>query len=162
MVYGELRQMAAGLLQHESTRGTLNTTALVHEAYLRLGGARGLSVPSRRYFFGAAAQAMRRVLVDRAREAKARKRGAALVDLDINAIPAESLSGLTDLDDALQRLSRVDPRQAQVVELRFFGGLSSPEAAEVLGISEATVKRDWVMARAWLKGELASPNLKRI
>jgi RNA polymerase sigma factor (TIGR02999 family) len=159
LVYNELRSMAASLLRREAPGHTLQASALVHEAYLRLGGAGGIDVPQRAYFFGAAARAMRRVLVDHARRKNAQRRQASQrrdVQIEeINAVfkgphPAD----LCDVDSAIERLAKLDPRQAQVVEMRFFAGLSSHETADALGVSQATVKRDWAMARAWLKGEL--------
>ena len=159
LVYNELRRMASGLLRSEARGHTLQTSALVHEAYLRMGGGQGIDAPNRAYFFSAAARGMRRVLVDHARRKHAQRRDAGeRIAFNVEEIQA-AIAGphpadLCDVDEALNRLAKLDPRQAQIVELRFFGGLSSPETAEALGISEATVKRDWVMARAWLKGEL--------
>ena len=157
LAYDELRRMASGLLRREAPGHTLQTSALVHEAYLRLGGGRPIAAPNRRYFFASAARAMRRVLVDHARRKHAERRdGGQRIDLDDAGLAATQNShDMLALNSALTRLSNLDPRQAQVVELRFFGGLSVEETAEALGVSEKTVKRDWAMARAWLKGELA-------
>ena len=158
LVYDELRGMASSFLQREQPGHTLQTTALVHEAYLRLAGTDVVHSPSRGYFFGSAARAMRRILIDHARRKQAARRDGGLrIDLDAARIglgSEESVHDLLAVDQALDRLAALDPRQAQVVELRFFGGLSIEEAAVALDVSEPTVKRDWTMARAWLKGEL--------
>jgi RNA polymerase sigma factor (TIGR02999 family) len=154
-VYRELRTMAASQLRRERRGHTLQPTALVHEAYLRLFDQR-TDWKSRAHFFGIAAQQMRRILLDSARRRSARKRGqgAGMLTLDIAAQGEAPAFNVAALDDALNTLARVDSRQARIVELRYFGGLDNEEIAEVLGISPATVKRDWTMARAWLFGQL--------
>lgn len=172
LVYEELRRMAEQHLRRERSAHTLQRTALVHEAFLRLADQKHVTWRSRAQFFGLASQMMRRILVDYARRRNAAKRGEDPVRVDLEDVihgrggGAEQdlqlqLSGVeSDLDfdrfdDVLQRLEQLDPRQGKLVELRFFGGLSLEEAAEVLGVSLATVKRDWVFARAWLQRELA-------
>jgi RNA polymerase sigma-70 factor, ECF subfamily len=153
LVYRELRRRAAGYLRHERRGHTVQPTALVHEAYLRLAGGNQIGWQSRAHFFGMAAQAMRRILVDHARAHQAAKRpGAALrVTLDdrIGAVQPRDCELLL-LDRALGELTRRDARQGQFVELRYFGGLSEQEVGEVLGLSRATVTREWQTARAWL------------
>lgn len=166
LVYEELRKLAASHLKSERGNHTLQATALVHEAYLRLVGQRSVSWASRAHFYGISAQMMRRVLVDHARKRQASKRSPGAVFLDLGEESA-SASGVPDrmpelllLDQALTELERLDPRQAKVVELRFFAGLSVEETAEVAGISTATVKREWKTARAFLRHEIgleASP-----
>ena len=160
LVYRELRRQAAGYLRKERAGHTLQPTALVHEAYLRLIDQRDVRWQNRAHFFGVAAQAMRRILVDHARGRRRVKRGGAdrRVTLTDAALIAEQRSvDLIDLDGALERLAALDPRQCRVVELRYFGGLSVEETAEALDISPATVKREWAMARAWLSAELNPP-----
>jgi RNA polymerase sigma factor (TIGR02999 family) len=151
-VYGELRKMAAAGMRRERGGHTLQPTALVNEAYLRLSPGSG-TWENRRHFFGAAAQAMRRILVDHARLKQAEKRGAGLEritlsDLDVSA-PETDLDVLA-VNDALERLAEEDPRLSEVVNLRFFVGMSIEDTARALDTSPATVKRDWVFARAWL------------
>jgi RNA polymerase sigma-70 factor (ECF subfamily) len=153
LIYRELRTRAAQYLRRERQDHTLEPTALVHEAYLRLVDKPDLSWQNRAQFFAFAARVMRQVLVDHAREHGADKRGGAWIRVDLD--PAASSEAARDvdlilLDQSLAELATLDEQQAQIVELRFFGGLSIEEAAEVLGISPATVKRDWSMARAWL------------
>jgi len=158
LVYAELRQIAGRHMRHERPDHTLQPTALVHEAFLRMVGSATLSAQDRTHFLRTASQAMRRVLVDHARARNAAKRGGALhVTLD-EAIAGqqESPVDMLALDDALTRLGAAEPRWAQVVELRFFAGLEVPEVAAALGISPATVKRDWQFARAWLSRELGT------
>lgn len=158
LVYDELRRMAHNLMRAEGDARTLDTTALVHEAYLKLAGNQELPARGRRYFFGAAARAMRQVLVDEARRRGAAMRGAGARPLALDAIDVASPAtdaGLVELDQALDRLARVYPRQARVVECRFFAGLSVEETAETLDLSPRTVKRDWSLAEAWLYRELA-------
>jgi len=153
LVYADLRQIAARHMRRERHGHTLDVTGLVHEAFLRLAGQRATSWENRHQFFSVAARLMRRVLVDHARRRQAIKRGAApaVVSLDDEgAFPEPSAWALTALDDALADLAALDPRKSQVVELRFFGGLSVEETAEVLALSPATVKREWTFARAWL------------
>jgi len=157
LVYREMRQLAAYLLRSERSEHTLQPTALVHEAYLRLTGDRSASWQNRAHFFAVAAQTMRHILVDHARKVNAGKRRGAKVSLDSALLYSpEHAPELLELDEALTRLAGWDARQSQVVELRFFGGLTEEETARVLGISTRTVKRDWSMARAWLYGELSA------
>jgi len=156
LIYDELRRLAAYYIRSERPDHTLQATALVHEAYIKLVG-QDIDWQSRAHFFAVAAQVMRRVLVDYARAAKADKRAGKLhrIPLESALVYAEEQSGeLIALDEALERLGQWDPRQSRIVELRFFAGLSVEETAEVLGISTRTVKRDWSMARAWLYSEL--------
>ena len=157
LVYDELRQMARRQLAREYRQHTLNTTGLVHEAYLKLVDPASAPVKTRSYFFAAAARAMRQVLVDAARRRTRIKRGNGDVPLNLDDFEV-SVDGfaaeLRDLDDALQRLTALFPRQARVVECRFFGGLSVEETAEALDLAPRTVKRDWSVARAWLYREL--------
>jgi RNA polymerase sigma factor (TIGR02999 family) len=155
LAYNELRRLASSYLRKERLDHTLQTSALVNEAYLRL---RGQAKPfqDRQHYIRVASHAMRQVLVDYARRRGALKRDAGeRIDLD-QAAPVHPgcLEELLIIDAALAKLSGLDPRQAEIVELRFFGGLSVPETAEALAISEKTVKRDWAVARAWLRGEL--------
>jgi RNA polymerase sigma-70 factor, ECF subfamily len=159
LVYDELRRMAARYMRAERTDITLQPTDLVHEAYLRLVDQRDVHWRNRAHFFGVAAQAMRRILVDHARQHRAAKRcGGQRVTLDADVAITEGRSlDLLALDDALARLATLDARQSQVVELRFFGGLDIAHTAEALGVSPATVKRDWLLAKAWLHRELADP-----
>jgi RNA polymerase sigma factor (TIGR02999 family) len=157
LVYEELRRQAQRYLRRESPGHTLQTTALVHEAYLRLVDQRTARWESRAQFFGVAAQLMRRILVDHARSHHAAKRGGSAIQVPLEEETASAPEGDVDLlalDDALNRLAQLDERQAKVVELRYFTGLGIEETAEALGISPATVKREWTMARAWLKREL--------
>src|SRR5262245_29942125 len=159
LVYQELRQMAKRYMDRQQASHTLQPTALIHEAYLRLVDRQAeVQWQNRAHFFGVAAKVMRHVLVDHARTRQAAKRGgeACLVSLDETAIAAAERPGdLVALDDALQALAAFDPRKSQVVELRYFGGLTVPETAEVLKVSEETVARDWRLARAWLLRELS-------
>lgn len=160
LVYDELRRLAASYLRRERPGQTLQATALVHEAYVRLIGENAKGFQNRTHFLAIAALSMRQILVQRARARKAAKRGGdpARITLDeqLFAAPAgQSEVDLLALDAALDKLAALDARQAKIVELRYFGGLSVEEAADVLEISPATVKRDWTLARAWLKRELA-------
>jgi RNA polymerase sigma factor (TIGR02999 family) len=153
VVYGELRRRAAAYLRRERADHTLQPTALVHEAYLRLVGQDRVAWQNRAHFFGVAAQMMRRILVDHARGHRRGKRfGAAVrVTLDERAgVTGEPDCELLLLDEALNELTAIDPRQGQIVELRYFGGLSESEVAEVLAISRSTVTREWQIARGWL------------
>lgn len=158
-VYVELRRLARGVLRAERRDHTLQPTALVHEAYVRLAKSDS-PCTSRSHFFGIAASAMRRILVDHARARDAQKRGGGLARLTLETLeqagqdPCAGVDVLV-LDDALTRLESLDPRQCEIVELRFFGGLSVEETATAMGVSERTVKRDWQMARAWLRREIA-------
>jgi RNA polymerase sigma factor (TIGR02999 family) len=157
LVYGELKRLARAYMRRERSDHTLQTTALVHEAYLRLVRQEVVHWQGRSHFLGIAAQLMRRVLIDHARGHLREKRGGAAVALPLDEAlvfsPGHS-EELLRLDEALDRLGRLDARQSRVVELRFFGGLSVEETGEYLGISTATVKRDWSVAKAWLHGEL--------
>jgi RNA polymerase sigma-70 factor, ECF subfamily len=152
LVYDELRAIAHQALEREHGARTLQTTALVHEAYLKLAGDADVTARGRAYFFAAAARAMRQVLVARARKRNAAKRGGGADVVTLGEIDAGDRFAmeLVDLDDALRRLARRSSRQVKVVEYRFFAGLSVKETAEVLGISTRTVESDWAMARAWL------------
>lgn len=157
VIYNELRRQAARYLRRERPNHTLQPTALVHEAFFRLVDQRNTRWQNRAHFFGVAAQAMRRILVDHARGHARLKRGgpAVQVTLDEALVGAEGRSiDLMALDEALDRLAAVDKRQAHVVELRFFGGLSVEESAEVMRLSPATIKREWSMAKALLYVEL--------
>ena len=157
-IYDELHRQAARAMRREGDAHTLQATAVVHEAYLRLVDQRRVEWRSRAHFFGVAAQMMRRVLVDHARARLAGKRGGALQRVtlgDVGSAPADN----TDLDvlalhEALERLAVLDPDQARLVELRYFGGLGIEDTAEALGVSPATMKREWAVARAWLRREL--------
>lgn len=157
-VYGELRMLAAAQMRHERAGHTLQATALVHEAYLRLLGKEGIAWAGRGHFFRAAAESMRRILIDHARARKADKRGGGRQALALagvaDAIAAEDPGGLLALDDAIVRLEQVDPEAASVVRLKFYAGLTDQSAAEALGISERTVRRNWVFARGWLRDAL--------
>lgn len=158
IVHDELRQLAASYMRRERRDHTLQITGLVNEAYLRLVEQKEVSWHDRRHFFGIAAQCMRRVLVDYARQRHAAKRGGqhAVVAFDETIDVAVGRGAdLVALDDALETLAALDARQASVVELRYFGGFSIAETAEHLGISPATVKRDWESARVWLTRQLA-------
>lgn len=157
LVYEELRQQAARYLRRERPGHTLQTTALIHEAYLRLIDAKDVQWQSRAHFFAIAANLMRRILVDHSRRRDAEKRGGSHIRLTLD----EALAGAKEtdvdvlaIDEALNRLATVDPQQARVVELRFFSGLTVEETAEALGVSPKTVKRDWSVARAWLRREI--------
>ena len=159
VVYEELRRIAHRELRHERTGHTLGTTALVHEAYLRLAHLDRIRWKSRAHFLAVAAQAMRRVLVDYAVARRAQKRGGGHVPDSLDdavAIAGERSEELLALDEALQRLQSLDEQHARIVECRFFGGMSIEETAEALGVSPATVKRGWTMARAWLNRELSA------
>jgi RNA polymerase sigma factor (TIGR02999 family) len=156
LIYEQLRALAAHFLRGELPNHSLQATALVHEAYLRLAGIGDIAWRNRTHFFALAARTMRRILVDHARNVNAGKRRGVKVSLESAIVYSDEQSGeLLELDEALDRLAEWDPRQARVVELRFFAGLSEEEAAEVLGVSQRTVKRDWKMAKAWLYGQLS-------
>lgn len=158
LVYSELSGLARAQLRREADGHTLDTGALVHEAYLRLGDGVSSEVRDRSHFLAIAATAMRRILVDHARRFHAEKRGAAARPVSLDALDAilvdEPDAMLLDIDEALDRLAALDRRQAQVVECRFFGGLNEEETAEALSIGLRTVKRDWAKARSWLYREL--------
>lgn len=157
LVYGELRKMAKRYMRGQPTGHTLQTTALIHEAYLKMAGQQDKRWQNRTHFFGVAAQAMRHILVDYARARQAGKRGG-----EAHEVTFEEAALVTDqraaevvaLDEALDSLAKLAPRQSRVVELRYFGGLSVEETAEVLKISAETVTRDWRMAKTWLLREL--------
>lgn len=158
LVYDELRRLASHYMRQERSDHTLQATALVHEAYMRLVEQREVSWENRAHFFGVAANLMRRILVDHARAKKAEKRGGLVQRLPLDQALQyceEKSDELIALDDALTRLATCDPRQCQIVELRFFGGLTEDETASILGVSPRTVKRDWKIARLWLHGEIS-------
>ncbi len=153
LVYDELRRLAHHYLRQERSDHTLQSTALVHEAYLRLAGEHPPEWQNRAHFFGIAANIMRRILVEHARGRKAAKRGGDAFCLSLDeavAFPQPINLDVLELDRALSELAQLDEQQSRIVELRFFAGLSIEDTSEVLGISPATVKRDWVTARAWL------------
>ena len=157
IVYDELRRVAAKQLRSERENHTLQATALVHEAYLRLIEQREVDWENRRHFFSIAAEMMRRILVNYAVQKKAEKRGEGVTRIELEdavSFAEDSDFDVVSLDDALKRLAKLDEIQAQIVELRFFGGLTIEETAEVLEISDSTVKREWRMAKAWLKTQL--------
>jgi RNA polymerase sigma factor (TIGR02999 family) len=165
LVYEELRSLARRHLRHERGSHTLQRTALVHEAFLRIVDQKQVDWESRTQFYGIASQMMRRVLVDHARRRSAVKRGDGAPHVDLDAVlqdEGEDLPPPTPekeidfaaIDDALKRLEVLDPQQGKLVELRFFGGLSIKETADVIGVSPATVKREWAIARAWLQREI--------
>jgi RNA polymerase sigma factor (TIGR02999 family) len=156
LVYDSLRRAAHYQLQRQRPGHTLQSTALVHEAYLRLLGSKAPELRGRSHFIAIAANMIRQILVDYARERHAAKRdgGCRLGMEELDAVPVMQDADLLALDDALTGLHKIDERQAKIVDLKFFGGLSSDEAADVLGISRATVDRDWAMARAWLHREM--------
>jgi RNA polymerase sigma factor (TIGR02999 family) len=158
LVYRELHRIARGYMAHERPNHTLQATALVNEAYLRLVDTRQANWQDRAHFLALCARAMRQILVDHARSRASEKHGGGqmLMQFDENlGSPESSHPHLLELDDALTRLAEIDPRKSQVVELRFFGGLSLEETAEALKVSPRTVKRDWQLARAWLYRELS-------
>jgi RNA polymerase sigma factor (TIGR02999 family) len=157
LVYNELRRVARHHLQRERPDHTLQSTALVHEVYLRLLGDRSPELRNRPHFIAVASRLIRQILVDYARERGAAKRdGGCRVAVEfLDALPIAGDAGLLALDDALNDLYRTDERQAKIVEMKFFGGLSSPEVSEVLGVSRATVDRDWATARAWLHRQMS-------
>ena len=157
LVYDELKVMARRDLARERAGHTLQTTALVHEAWLKLVDSEKVGERGRAYFFAAASQAMRQVLVEHARRRNAAKRGGGVAHDDVDQVQIavdEFAVELLDLDDALQQLARLNPRHARVVECRYFGGLSVEQTAAALGIATRTVKSDWALARAWLYDEL--------
>lgn len=159
LVYDELRRLAHGYMKNERSDHTLQATALVHEAYIQLVDWKNVSWQNRAHFFAAAAQMMRKILVDHARERNALKRGGGLRTIALDeavSFPDRNNLDLIGLDDALIELSTFDPQQARIVELRFFGGLTIEETAHALNISDSTVKRDWQMAKAWLFSRITS------
>lgn len=160
LVYGELRRLAHHYMNGEAPDHTLQTTALVNEAYLRLVNQRKPSFANRSHFLAVAAKAMRQILVNYAKASRRQKRGGAAskVELDEAALVSPQQSGaILDLNEALEKLTALDSRKAEVVELRYFGGLKQEEIAEVLKVSPVTVRRDWLFARAWLYHELNTP-----
>ena len=162
-VYQELRTLAGQFFRREPEGNTLQPTALVHEAYVKLVDQAGVDWHGRTHFFAVAAQAMRRILVDHARRRGAAKRGGRgkRVQLDADLLPGIAPNDdLLAVDEALTKLAELDPRQAQLVELRFFAGLSVAEAAEVLGMSKRSAEREWTMVRAWLRRELSESDPK--
>ena len=157
LVYGELRRLAASKMANEAPGQTLQPTALVHEAWLRLAGDEAKSWDNRAHFFGAAAEAMRRILIDKARRKKAVRHGSGQVPLDIQEIEIAAPAAddqMLAVDEALNKLAALDENKAELVKLRFFAGMTIEEAASVLRISGATAKRWWVYARAWLHAEV--------
>jgi RNA polymerase sigma factor (TIGR02999 family) len=167
LVYEELRSMARRHLRHERDSHTLQRTALVHEAFLRMVDQQQVDWESRTQFYGLASQMMRRILVDHARRRAAAKRGDGAPHVDLDAVmqeegedsapPAQEAEiDFAAVDDALKRLEVLDPQQGKLVELRFFGGLSIKETADIIGVSPATVKREWAIARAWLQREITA------
>ena len=157
LVYEELRQLAAHKMVNELSGQTLQATALVHEAWLRLMGSQGQSWQGRTHFFGAAAESMRRILIENARRKKSLKRGAGVEKLDLDQVDVAANAdedALLAVNDALEKLALEDPRSAEVVKLRFFVGMSNAEAGTALGLSERSVKRCWTFARAWLYNEI--------
>ena len=158
VVYEELRHQAARYLRRERAGHTLQTTALIHEAYIKLVDQRNVHWQNRAHFFGIAAQLMRRILVDHARTKKRAKRGGSDIRVsftEANIVGKGQDLDVVALDEALERLAEIDEQQSRIVELRFFSGLTVEETAEVLSISPATVKRDWSMAKAWLHREIS-------
>jgi RNA polymerase sigma factor (TIGR02999 family) len=158
LVYDELKRQARAFLNRERADHTLQPTALVHEAYLRLVGQTVLTADSRAHFFAIAARLMRQILVDYARGHKAEKRGGAARRFSLEEIefaPEESAADLLELDAALKKLEAIDERKCRVVDMRFFGGLKETEIAAVLGVNEKTVRRDWQFAKLWLYRELS-------
>ena len=157
LVYDELRRMAAYAMRREADGHTLQTTALVHETYLRLVDQRDADWHNRAQFFGVAANVMRRVLVDHARERLAAKRGGGATRVSLEQVPGKMDDALDvlALNDALEQLGKIDPLQSKIIELRYFTGLNIDETAAALQLSPSTVKREWAVARAWLRRELA-------
>jgi RNA polymerase sigma factor (TIGR02999 family) len=159
LVYRELHRLAASYLRRQRAEHTLQPTALVHEVYLRLVDEKDIHWQNRAHFFGMAAQMMRNILIDYARNRQAAKRGGGVRKLSLSVADRfvkEREVDLVALDDALNTLAMIDMQQSRIVELRFFGGLDIVETAEVLGVSPATVKRDWRMAKAWLYQEISN------
>ena len=162
LIYKELRNLAHNFLYRERPGHTLQTTALVHEAYLKLIDQNDARWQNRAHFFAIAAQAMRRILIDSARKHAAAKRGGPQAELSLDEVTDIALEpdiNLLKLDEALNELAKIDPRQSRIVELRYFGGLTIEETAEVISVSPATVKREWMMARAWLHQEITESGL---
>jgi RNA polymerase sigma factor (TIGR02999 family) len=162
LVYEELRSLARSHLRREALGQSIQSAALVHEAYLRMVGKNPPEWQNRAHFFGVAARLMRQILVDRTRKFRASKRGAGAEVLPLDeaiGLPHQRSVDLILLDDALERLAKLDERQCRIVELRFFAGLSLEETSVALGISEATVSREWATARLWLRHEIAGTGL---
>lgn len=158
LVYGDLHRIAAREMRREQPGHTLQTTAVLHEAYLRIFGGKPLEWKDRAHFYASVAKQLRRVLLDHARRAHSEKRGGQVVKLSLVEFDVGELcpdSRLLALNEALTKLEALDPRAAEIVELRYFGGLGEKDAAEVLGISVATLKRDWDFAKTWLAARLA-------
>jgi RNA polymerase sigma factor (TIGR02999 family) len=158
-VYSELRRLAKYYLRQERPDHTLQASDLVHEAYLRLADEQVINWQNRAHFFGIAAVRMRHILVEHARGRQAAKRGGGEYQLSLSAADRQAEDrdvNLLALDDALQRLEKLDPQKTRIVELRYFGGMTIEETAEVLKLSPATIKRDWSMARAWLRSEISN------
>jgi RNA polymerase sigma factor (TIGR02999 family) len=162
VVYQELRRLAHHQLQSERADHTLQSTALVNEAFLRLLGSQPAELQNRGHFIAVASRLMRQILVDYARSRGASKRDAGCrIDIEALAnLPVQGDAQLVALDDALQELSRLDQRQSKIVEMKFFGGLSVPEISEVLGLSHSTVERDWATARVWLHRQMNGTSLR--
>jgi RNA polymerase sigma factor (TIGR02999 family) len=157
IIYGELRKVAHQYLHREHRELTLQTTALVNEAYLKLIDQRSVNWQNRAHFFAIAAQAMRRILIDNARKRRAAKREGEKISLDdVAVISGDRCEHFLALDEALQKLEELDSQQSKIVELRYFGGLTIEETAEAMSLSPATVKREWAMARAWLYSYLST------
>jgi RNA polymerase sigma factor (TIGR02999 family) len=157
LVYRELRRLAHGHLRRERPDHTLQTTALVHEAYLRLVDQQEANWKNRAQFFAVAAQMMRRILVDYARARQYAKRGGGAQPVELDeamVVSSDRAAEVVALDEALTRLAELDPRKSRLVELRFFGGMSIEETAQILGVSPGTVMRDWTLAKAWLQREM--------
>jgi len=162
LIYKELRNLAHNFLYRERPGHTLQTTALVHEAYLKLIDQNDARWQNRAHFFAIAAQAMRRILIDSARKHAAAKRGGPQEELSLDEVADIALEPdgkLLKLNEALNQLAKIDPRQSRIVELRYFGGLTIEETAEVIIVSPATVKREWMMARSWLHQEISESGL---
>jgi len=164
LVYNELRRLAAHFLREEREGHTLQPTALVHEAYLRLAGQTRAEWQNRAQFMAVAAQVMRRILVDYARQRITAKRGGGEIPLNLDLLEvaggAEQSEEMLAVDAALERLAAIDAQQARVVEMRYFGGMTVEETSEALGIAPRTVKREWAMAKAWLRVEIASKDAR--
>lgn len=161
LIYDELRAIARNHMRNERQNHTLQATVLVHEAFLQLAGDSNIDWQNRAHFFALASRAMRRILIDYARAARAEKRPGAHEKVELESaliFTEEQKIDVLALNEALERLATWDPRQSQIVEMKFFAGLSFEEIAEVLEISDRTAKRDWMMARAWLHAELTKPS----
>ncbi len=158
LVYNELRKISSKYLRDEYRHHTLQTTELVHEAYIKLIGSNSLSWESRAHFYGIAARSMRQILVDYARKRKSQKRGSGLTNITLDKAAQNFINideNILDLNDALEKLEGIEERSSKIVELRFFSGLSIDETAEILKVSPATIKRDWNFAKAWLYREIS-------